>query len=559
MDFQRPASPIFNLDVLLHIMALCDRRTKSRLSRAWKVLQEHAARYILEGTVRIFNHNFDSLHRFLSVDGFSRTRFLRDLELWVDDDREFDPLAPFGRRLVSILQHSTQLESLFIGCAEYVVDSCPGTSLCDALSGLATLRHLRIHQVGLSARDFMANLHLPALVSMDLEYSSENPDPSSDVDSEGEAWEELLNEEEIPSWHPALVCGQLAPTLEKLTTAFTNPRTDLVPWADLDLPIYPNLHTLVLDDDWPFARPWILSCPHLKCLTLTSDRWDPDLRCELGLEALPDWTMQRRFNLTDQRANGSWTALEEYTGDDVALLYSLGLTCRIPRLVLSEVMGEEVLKMFGPIISEAKPADLVLEVTELGKFLGDPDGEAGIATIFLQDGAGSHIERLDLHLHMSMQEVFEMDHHAVTQTLFNTLALLPALEHLTLHFAVRTNVQYRTPSDRVAVDLYALPEPFATVMEPVRLVERAMAVMATIRVLEIVVRTGWTPRNKQQRRSARVDKNESDQIVACAQSPARDFSSESDRELLESDEESLDQVESDEGSFDQVESDHDNV
>ncbi|KAI0374342.1 hypothetical protein BV20DRAFT_961482 [Pilatotrama ljubarskyi] len=431
MASAQPGCPVLNLDILLDVMHFCDRPTKSRLSRTCKVLHEHAPWFLLEGTVKIGDRaQLKSFHRILSVDGFSRTSFLRDLQLEGENDPDLP--ASFGGHLVSILQHSAHLEALSISHVECVAVSCPGTSfLCDALSHLATLRHLRIRDAGLLARDLVATLQLP-LVSMDLEYQEDDPDPPSDpeLQSMGDIWEELLRDHEIPDWHPALVCEQMAPTLEKLAARFINPRSPYVPWADLGLRTYANLHTLVLYDDWPFARPWIISCPHLRYLTVRSLRWDPQDR---DLYVLSDWEPHRQLNLDDQRAHGSWTALEEYSGDNVVALYLCGLTCRIPRLVLSEDLDEDGLVMFREILCEAKPADLVFQVAEVANTLGDPDGEGGIATLLCQNGAGSYIENLDFRLSMGTEDISQM-----TRNLIRALARLPRLEKLKLKLSAES-------------------------------------------------------------------------------------------------------------------------
>ncbi|KAI0361810.1 hypothetical protein OH77DRAFT_1516724 [Trametes cingulata] len=529
MDSGQPKTPVLNLDILLVVIEFCDRRTKSRLSRAWKILHERAARYLLDGKVEIHSHErLNSLYRFLSVDGYHRIRFLRDLEVWGTYTE--NPPASFGRQLISILQHSSHLEALSLVHAEDLVEVCPGTSFEDALSRLATLRRLRIHGAGLSVRDMVADLELP-LVAMDLEYSQRDPRPEPPPTALVGPWEERLDVDEIPDWHPALICARLAPTLEEFKARLINPEQYRVLWADLDLRVYTNLHTLVLEDDWPFARPWIISCPHLKNLSVTSLRWEEGI-CQEEEEG--DWDEHRENSVNDQRANGSWTALEEYSGYKILLLYLFGLTCRIPRLVIRESLDEEGLMMLRAILPEAKPTHLVASVGKVARFLGEPDGEVGIATLFCEDGAVSYIETLELTLDVYDQYVLKVDHRQAVRDLFDALSLLPRLTRLELTLILWSQDEDElestissessgtdtAPDAEDAVDVNA-PATFIKETDPDRLARRAMRILTTVKFVE-VVRWG----RGLEHLAARLSKDEGGELVVPdGDSEAADLSS----------------------------------
>ncbi|OJT12607.1 hypothetical protein TRAPUB_10848 [Trametes pubescens] len=399
--------PRLNHDILLAVMTFCDKFTISRMLRTCSALSRHGARLLLNDTVNINDANaLDSLCQFLRADNFSRMRHFRDLALRMDEKMP----RPVARQLAEILGRSTHLDTLTLTEAEPILQS-HDPAIATAIASLTSLRTLVLCGAEELSRNMMLMLQSP-LEEVRFEY-----DPHGDA-----PFDEMLEPDELPQYHPLFLCQNFAASLRDLDCRFASPHTG---FTYPQLPMYPNLCCLTLQDDWPVLRPWIASCPNLTELSSTTHHevWvaeDEDDDQDIN----PEWEELRQRNLDDQVAHGTWTHLEEYSGN-VVPLYILGLTCRIPSITIDEDVKSHHVGMLRTILAEAKPKSLGMCMTGSLDDLGD--SEYGIAALLMLEGC-SEIETLELSLDLQRWDTF--DFQGLTVHLLDALPHLPALKLL---------------------------------------------------------------------------------------------------------------------------------
>lgn len=108
----------------------------------------------------------------------------------------------------------------------------------------------------------------------------------------------MLEPDELRQYHPLFLCQNFAASLRDLGCRFASPHCTGFTYPQL--PVYPNLRYLTLQDDWPVLRPWIASCPNLTVLSSTThhEAWvaeDADDDEDIN----PEWEEVRQRNLDD--------------------------------------------------------------------------------------------------------------------------------------------------------------------------------------------------------------------------------------------------------------------
>lgn len=389
MSIFAATQPRLNHDILLVVMTFCKKPTISRMMRTCSSLSRSGARLLLNGTVNINDaYALESLCHFLPADSFSRIRHLRDLELRIDEKLP----RPIARHLVEILGRTTHLDTLTLAEAEPILQS-HDPAIATAIASLTTLRTLVLSGAEELSRDMMLMLQSP-LEELQFQY-----DPHGDA-----PFDEMLEPDELPQYHPLFLCQNFVASLRDLDCRFASPHTG---FTYPQLPVYPNLRCLTLQDDWPVLRPWIASCPNLTVLSSTThhEAWvaeDEDDDEDIN----PEWQELRQRNLDDQGAHGTWTHLEEYSGN-VVPLYILGLTCRIPSITIDEDVKSYHVTMLSTILAEAKPKSLSLCMT--GPLHDFRDSTAALLTL---EGC-SELETLDLSLDLHRWDTFDFQELSV--------------------------------------------------------------------------------------------------------------------------------------------------
>ncbi|KAL1952146.1 hypothetical protein VTO73DRAFT_1295 [Trametes versicolor] len=382
MSIFAATQPRLNHDILLVVMTFCKKPTISRMMRTCSSLSRSGARLLLNGTVNINDaYALESLCHFLRADSFSRIRHLRDLELRIDEKLP----RPIARQLVEILGRTTHLDTLTLAEAEPILQS-HDPAIATAIASLTTLRTLVLSGAEELSRDMMLMLQSP-LEELRFQY-----DPHGDA-----PFDEMLEPDELPQYHPLFLCQNFVASLRDLDCRFASPHTG---FTYPQLPVYPNLRS-----------------PHHEAWVAEDEDDDEDIN--------PEWQELRQRNLDDQGAYGTWTHLEEYSGN-VVPLYILGLTCRIPSITIDEDVKSYHVTMLSTILAEAKPKSLSLCMT--GPLHDFRDSTAALLTL---EGC-SELDTLDLSLDLHRWETFDFQELSVP--LLEALPRLPALNLLDLDF-----------------------------------------------------------------------------------------------------------------------------
>ncbi|KAI0639232.1 hypothetical protein C8Q77DRAFT_47336 [Trametes polyzona] len=349
-----------NFDVLHEVMVFSDTQSLVRLSQTCKILHRMGATLLLKRGPVVINDDaeFMSLYTFLQRHRLFPNHALRNLSFCIKQ-------VPRERvnHFVSILENSPELETLRLAYAESVLNS-ESPSVANAIVALTALRDLSLHRAKASTRDMLLSLYAP-LERLDISYDEpEAIDP----------FDQALLANQIAEYHPLLICGNFASTLEELSSRFSNLLSNLpLPEA----PVYANLHRLTLDDDWPFLRHWITSCPNLRELFCLSFHPDGDPTPDGPID--DDWRATREENVQDQQLHGSWTLLQEFAGD-VITTYLVGLTCHVPKVrIEGDVRPGRFTVMLQETLEAVQPE--YLRVRMRGSVLRLLDPEDGLCAV----------------------------------------------------------------------------------------------------------------------------------------------------------------------------------
>ena len=358
-----------NHDILLAILGLCDRASAAALMRTCQLMYAEGAEYVLAGEVRIArSEDLLSLLLFLSMSGkdTSRFRFLQRLTLSVgliDEELAFILRGAFRRM--------SHLHTLTIYRAEKLLRS--RDDLRVAIARIQSLRHLEIRGAEKLACKLVKNLRV-GLKSLRLRYSQYARHEDDDVTV---PFFFTVNREELWSYHPIKVCKQIASTLEELDIEWGEGRH----FRPSDhSTVYPHVRRLVLEEDFPWASPYIRKFPNLTHLSVTSN--DPvDHRFARRVER---YLICRQRNTTEHLNSQAWKNLQEYEGQLLGL-YLLAPIRRIPRLIFTSTVDRWTIALLGEVLNSANPSYLDID------FSGSPLGSSAhdMPTLLREPGCAS--------------------------------------------------------------------------------------------------------------------------------------------------------------------------
>ncbi|TBU64890.1 hypothetical protein BD310DRAFT_972399 [Dichomitus squalens] len=379
-----------------------DRRHISRMMRTSSTLYRAGSKHLLkDGVLLSEERQLRSFCRFMLAEKQTRFRYLRQLTLIMDR-----PSQAVAKKFVYVLKRMAHLESLHLSADDEFLNGHP--DLCDAISGLASLRRLHADDAGKLACD-MLKRSCSKLVSLYLNFGMV---PSFPGDRYGEFFYNTLDPEDLPDYHPVSVLAAFAPTLEELIVEYEgNVRLPHQPHA-----VYPRLRKLHLKDDYPFLRPYIDAFPNLTHITLHTSHCELSVPYEDHEEVF--WEIRSR-NEGDQLVNGSWQHLEEYRGP-VLELYLLGLTCPVPHLYFPRIADQD-LEFLPDVVDSARPVELRMNIR------GDPfgDTEDELPAVLRRPGC-SFLRKLVLRVEIPP----EYEESDIQISMDN---LLPSLQTLALH------------------------------------------------------------------------------------------------------------------------------
>ncbi|KAI0768453.1 hypothetical protein BD413DRAFT_562195 [Trametes elegans] len=328
--------PVLNHDVLIAIMSVSCRDTVAKLMRTCWTLYRAGAKFILANNViHIADGSkpdnglpVSKFCRFLSAQGGRRLPYLHYLHIGHQQPLDFV--------FIALLADASQLRALSLQDTEDLLASYP--PLIRVISQeLPSLRYLCFREAGEQASEVLRQMHTP-LETLDVDF----------------------DRDEVPAgpwgpvgyyWHPTVLCANFADSLQSLN--FTNLAQNEPAGTDT---VYPKVHTLLLEDDTPLARPYIRSFPNVKTLHVYSTR--EEWHSSLHNADMAFLSAHRQRNIDNQLSRGTWPTLEVFTGNVIGL-FMLGLACHVRRLVFKPV-EPWTLQLLRPAMDSVRPEYLEL-------------------------------------------------------------------------------------------------------------------------------------------------------------------------------------------------------
>ncbi|RDX49789.1 hypothetical protein OH76DRAFT_1403381 [Lentinus brumalis] len=360
--------PILNIDILREIAWLSDRRTCAALVSTCRFFYQEAAKCLLHYPVRLrdyFGRDVGTFVHFLGPDSRKRASYVRDLRLQGCYHVSPETVSAFQR----VVSQMTGLQCLVI--EDEVLCYIP--SLTDTLADLTSLRRLQIIGAGERTCDFLTYLQ-SNIISLSVDWDD---DDGNWFRSQG------MGEEEWADYHPVPLLAKWSSSLEELTCEAWDTASTLPKFTE----VYPRMRRLVINGaNSPLVAPYIRAYPNLASLSVQLSSV-----LDFHLPAYEERSRHRALNICSQEAvdgPGTWQNLEEYIGS-LADLYLLGLTCRIPRVVLLKYLSKRDLEPLSAVLTYAQPTHLKLEGD--GALLGHPTHSL---QIILREAGLSQLESL---------------------------------------------------------------------------------------------------------------------------------------------------------------------
>ncbi|RPD53410.1 hypothetical protein L226DRAFT_576214 [Lentinus tigrinus ALCF2SS1-7] len=316
-----PTEPALNLDSLLLIMSLSERREISVMMKTCKLLHGEGSKFLLRGSLRLHAHDkISSFVAFMTAPQQSH-RFHNSLNVRLDpaashSPNAMDPLVNFFKEFGHLLQFHTLNISGLHG-AERILQSFP--DLRTALSGVRYIGHLRVLQAGPLTTQMLKDMRGEvARVTVDLAgfdaFGDDTPPDGTET-------------------NPALLLRPFRECLRSFRgSGFAG---DLGNWRSNEDITFPHVHTLSLGKHDPLNVPhYAHAFPNITSLsTGIRHRYLSWSRMPLD-EARPLLLGWRRESKSKQLVHGAWSALAQLHGT-LPDLWVLGLDCEVERLTLT--------------------------------------------------------------------------------------------------------------------------------------------------------------------------------------------------------------------------------
>ncbi|KAM5545133.1 hypothetical protein V8D89_001244 [Ganoderma adspersum] len=353
------------IDVLLLIIAVSPLSAVGTMTRTCHALREVGARFLLDGGVSLIaGRSVVSFVHFMLADALTRFQCLRSLEIVTGAlrPREVDAL-------LELISHpSLALDSLILREANLMLKSIPApqhssehadpTPFIKAFSALTTLRHLTIDDCDQSACSLITAIRSP-LKTISIGFTPRYSWEALEQDLEWQTPITLLAEvsgtlEEISATNVArspgdVTCGVVYPSVRKVSVTYCP--------------------TLI-----PRTVAYTSAFPNLTHFSFTAANAHP-----IGDFHLASFNRHENqaLMLNLERHGHPWEHLEELAGG-LADVYTLGLTCRVPKLRLIDpiLVGMGALQA---VLEDSRPTSLAVRFVGAHRF---SDGSLVTALVY---------------------------------------------------------------------------------------------------------------------------------------------------------------------------------
>ena len=342
------------IDVLLLIMVVSPLSAVGTMTRTCHALREAGARSLLHGGVSLTTgRSVVSFVQFMLADALTRSQCLRSLEIATGALRPREAEA-----LLELISHpSLALDSLTLREANLMLKSIPAsqhsteqadpTPFIRAFSALTTLRHLSVDDCDQGACSLITAIRSPLetiSISFTPRYSGEGM------------------EQELEWRTPIILLADFSETLEEISaTNVARAPEDVMCGV-----VYPSVRKLS-----------VTYCPTLIPRTVAYTSAFPNLThfsfTAANAHQIGDFhlaSFNRHENqtlvLNPERHGRPWEHLEELAGG-LADVYTLGLTCRVPKLRLIDpiLVGIGALQA---VLEDSRPTSLAVRFIGAHRF-----------------------------------------------------------------------------------------------------------------------------------------------------------------------------------------------
>ncbi|TFK83981.1 hypothetical protein K466DRAFT_665465 [Polyporus arcularius HHB13444] len=329
------ASPCLNYDVLLDIIARSDsHQTGLAIMSTCRLLRQEGAKVLLRKPIWLdTEERLVSFLSFLLKEPKTRPQRVRKLVL-----STYDLLSEVAEVFGVVFQLMISLDTLDMSDPETMIDSHP--DLVFRMGLVKSLTSLKLSSAGLGVYQLLMLLRAP-LKTLSVCWLT----PGYDC-----FWE-YLDEEKWPRFHPTILLGNFAETLEELTCDW---------WyvgREYEAPrkTYTKMRRLAINEcsDSFILAPFIQAFPNLTHVSLRT------YRHELGESVFDDFRDNHELNVAHQHAppsagGGVWQHIQEFSGHFVEF-YILGLACHVRRLILEDSYTGDTVALLAETLSQTCP------------------------------------------------------------------------------------------------------------------------------------------------------------------------------------------------------------
>ncbi len=320
-------------DILHTIQGVADQQSLSRMMKTCRSLYESGERIILRNVYLSSGKKIESFARYMVVDGADRLRLLHALDLMSSSPGQ-DAL----RVLFLRLRLYSNFTSLTLHNPEGLLKGSRGLAI--AIAALTSLKVITILDTGPHTLNLLRSMRSPLIR---VRISTRNA-----------ATRHLEDRYDVTQILP---CSRS--TLQEIRASWPA-RPDRIP--GVQGPRYPQLRSLVLDNLYtPTTLDYVRAYPRLSFLAIYG--MDDNLPLPDGVH----YDAVRQANREQQETSGSWFGLRTFQGS-IRILYVLGLTCRVPRIIVDNFDHESNGSILHAVLVDTNPARLDLRVLGANSF-----------------------------------------------------------------------------------------------------------------------------------------------------------------------------------------------